>query len=91
MKLSKNTKELANDLGLNDAEAAVMELKAQLYQQAAKSILKSKLTHEDIAKKIGTSRARITRIANLGENSLSMELLVKIIVALSHKMPLKVA
>lgn len=91
MKLSKNTKELANDLGLNDAEAAVMELKAQLYQQASKSILKSKLTHEDIAKKIGTSRARITRIANLGENSLSMELLVKIIVALSHKMPLKVA
>lgn len=91
MKLSKNTKELANDLGLSDAEAAVMELKAQLYQQASKSILKSKLTHEDIAKKIGTSRARITRIANLGENSLSMELLVKIIVALSHKMPLKVA
>jgi predicted XRE-type DNA-binding protein len=91
MKLSKNTKELANALGLNDAEAAVMELKAQLYQQASKSILKSKLTHEDIAKKIGTSRARITRIANLGENSLSMELLVKIIVALSHKMPLKVA
>ena len=91
MKLNRNTKQLANDLGLNDAEAAVMELKSQLYQQASKSILQSKLTHEEIAKKIGTSRARITRIANLGENSLSIELLVKIIVALSHKMPLKVA
>lgn len=68
-----------------------MELKAQLYQQASKSILKSKLTHENIAQKIGTSRARITRIANLGENSLSIELLVKIIVTLENKMPIKVA
>lgn len=91
MKLNKQARALAADLNLNEAEAVVMELKARLYQQAAKSIAKSKLTHEDIAKKIGTSRARITRIANLGENSLSMELLVKIIVTLEHKIPLKVA
>ncbi len=91
MRMSKQAKALATDLNLNEAEAAVMELKAQLYQHASKSILKSKLTHEDIAKKIGTSRARITRISNLGENSLSMELLVKIIVTLDQKMPLKVA
>lgn len=69
MRMSKQAKALAND-----AEAAVMELKAQLYQNASKSIFKSKLTHENIAKKIGTSRARITRISNLGENSLSVEL-----------------
>ena len=91
MRMSKRTKELAANLNLNDAEAAVMELKFQLYQQASKSILKSKLTHEDIAKKIGTSRARITRIANLGENSLSIELLIKIITTLENRMPLKVA
>lgn len=91
MKMNKHAKALADDLNLNEAEAAVMELKAKLYQQAAKSISKSKLTHEEIAKKVGTSRARITRIANLGENSLSVELLLKLIVALDHKMPLKVA
>lgn len=91
MKLNKNAKILADDLNLNEAEAAVMELKAKLYQQAAKSISKSKFTHEEIAKKIGTSRARITRIANLGENSLSVELLLKLIVSLDHRMPLKVA
>ena len=91
MKMSKQAKAIADDLNLNDAEAAVMELKAHLYQQASKSILRSKLTHEQIAKKIGTSRARITRIANLGENSLSIELLVKLIVSLDHKMPLKAA
>lgn len=91
MKISKNVKELAADLGLNNAEALVMELKSQLYKQAAKSIVKSKLTHEDIAKKIGTSRSRITRIANMGENSLSLELLIKIIVTLEQKNPLRVA
>jgi predicted XRE-type DNA-binding protein len=91
MKMNKNAKALADDLNLNEAEAAVMELKAKLYQQAAKSIAKSKLTHEAIAKKVGTSRARITRIANLGENSLSVELLLKLIVSLDHRMPLKVA
>ncbi len=91
MKMNKQTQKLAADLNLSAAEAIVMELKSQLYQLAAKSILKSKLTHEEIAKKIGTSRARITRIANHGENSLSIELLVKIIVALENKVPLKVA
>lgn len=91
MKMNKQTQKLAADLNLSAGEAIVMELKSQLYQLAAKSILKSKLTHEEIAKKIGTSRARITRISNHGENSLSIELLVKIIVALENKVPLKVA
>ena len=91
MKLSKQAKALAEDLGLSELDAAVMELKAKLYQQASASIQKSKLTHEAIAKKVGTSRARITRISSLGENSLSMELLIKIIVALENKFPLKVA
>lgn len=91
MKVNKHAKALADDLNLNEAEAAVMEVKAKLYQQAANSISKSKLTHEEIAKKIGTSRARITRIANLGENSLSVELLLKLIVLLDRRMPLKVA
>ena len=91
MKLTKEAKQLAKDLQLNDAEAVVMDLKAQLYKMAAKSISKSKLTHEEIAKKLGTSRARITRISNLGENSLSIELLIKIIISLDNKIPLKVA
>ena len=91
MKLSNSTKQLAEDLGLSEADAVVMELKSKLYSLAAKSIQKSKLTHEEIAQKIGTSRARITRISNLGENSLSIELLVKIIVTLDSKVPLKVA
>ncbi len=91
MKTSKSSQNLARDLNLSPAENAVMNLKSSLYIKASKAILKSNFTHEEIAKKIGTSRARITRIANLGENSLSIELLIKIIFVLENKNPLKVA
>ena len=91
MRMSKQAKSLAAELGLSEAEAVVMELKAQLYKKASESIIHSKLTHDEIAEKIGTSRSRITRIANMGENSISLELLIKIIVVLESRIPLQVA
>lgn len=91
LRLTKNAKQLAEDLGLSEADTVVMELKSKLYSLASRSIQKSKLTHDEIANKIGTSRARITRISNLGENSLTIEHLVKIIVTLDRKIPLQVA
>ncbi len=89
--MHKNAKKLAKDLGLDEGDAVVMQLKSELYVKAAHAINRSSLTHTDIARKTGTSRARITRISNLGENSISIELLLKIIVSLESKMPLKVA
>ena len=91
MKLSKETKKLVEDLSLSEIDAAVMQIKSKLYIKASKCINDSNLTHEDIALKTGTSRARITRISNMGENSVSIELLLKIIVALENKILLKVA
>ena len=52
---------------------------------------KKEVIGQDIALKTGASRARITRISNMGENSISIELLLKIIVALENKSLLKVA
>ena len=82
---------MAKDLGLTDADALIMELKSKLYTRAAHAIKKSSKSHEEIAKEIGTSRARITRISNMGENSLSIELLMKIIVVLEKKSPFCIA
>ena len=79
---------MAEDLGLTDADAFIMELKSKLYTQAACAIKKSSKSHKEIAKEIGTSRARITRISNMGENSLSIELLMKIIVVLEKNLHL---
>ena len=89
MKLDKETKKMAKDLGLSEADAVVMQMKSQLYEHASEAINKSDLTHEVIAQKVGTSRARISRISKMGENSISIELLVKIIVAVDQKLPFK--
>lgn len=90
MKLSKNAKQLAEDLGLSEVDAYMMDLKSKLYQKSAELIKSSSKTHEQIAKSIGTSRSRISRIANLGENNVSIELLIKLITVLEGKPALKI-
>lgn len=91
MKLSKAAKQLAEDLGLNEVDAYMMELKANLYQKSADLIKASKKTHEEIAKSIGTSRSRVNRIANHGENNVSIELLIKLVTTLEGKPAIKIA
>lgn len=82
---------MASDLGLNDVDAYIMQLKAQLYSKSAQLIKSSKLTHEQIAQQIGTSRSRISRIANYGENNVSIEILIKLIATLEGKQAISLA
>ncbi len=91
MKISKEAKKLADDLGLSHVDAYIMELKAKLYKRATNLIKASHLTHEVIAQEIGTSRSRINRIANYGENNISIELLIKLIAVLEGKPTIKFA
>lgn len=91
MKLSKETKKMADDLGLSEVDAYIMELKAKLYTKSSQLIKNSSLSHEQIAKLIGTSRSRINRIANRGENNVSFEILLKIIAVLEGKSAIQVA
>jgi predicted XRE-type DNA-binding protein len=91
MKLSKEAKKMAEDLGLTEVDAYIMELKARLYTKSYELIKASKLTHEEIANLIGTSRSRINRIANKGENNVSIELLLKLIAVLEGTTAIKVA
>lgn len=58
-----------------EVDAYIMELRAKLYTRSSELIKSSKLSQEQIAKQIGSSRSRINRIANLGENYVSIELL----------------
>ncbi len=91
MKISKEAKKMADDLGLSDVDAYIMELKAKLYKKSSGLIKSSKLTHEQIANLIGTSRSRINRIANNGENNVSIEILLKLIAVLEGKAAIKIA
>jgi hypothetical protein len=88
MKINKTAKQMAKQLGLNEVDAYVIQLKARLYDRCAKLIKNSKLTHEEMASLVGTSRARITRLGNMGENSVSLELLIRLIATLEGKAPL---
>lgn len=69
----------------------MIDLKAKLYDKCADLISENDLTLEQIAKMVGTSRARINRISNMCENSISMELHIKISTLLANKAPLKLA
>ena len=82
---------MAEDLGLSELDAYIMELKAKLYCKCSVLIKSSHLTHGEIAKIIGTSRSRINRIANKGENNVSIEILIKLIAALEGKSAIKIA
>jgi predicted XRE-type DNA-binding protein len=66
-------------LHIRELDAYVMDLKSKLYSRCAKLVRESSMTHEQIAKAVGTSRARVSRIASMGENSLSIEVCIKII------------
>ena len=91
MKISKEAKKLAEDLNLSEVDAYLMELKSRLYEKSAELIKSSKLTHEEIATLIGTSRSRINRISNHGENNISLEILIKIISVLNGKPAIELA
>lgn len=91
MKITKAAQKLANDLGLSDVDAYMMEFKATLYRKSSDLIKCSKLTHQEIAHKMGTSRSRINRIANYGENNISIELLIKLITTLQGRAVIKIA
>jgi predicted XRE-type DNA-binding protein len=91
MKISKEAKKMAADLGLTEVDAYIMELKAKLYTKSSELIKESKLKHEEIARLIGTSRSRINRIANRGENNVSIEILLKLIAVLEGTSAIKIA
>lgn len=91
MRLTKEAKRMAADLGLSEVDAYIMELKAKLYIKSSQLIKASKLNHEQIAKLIGTSRSRINRIANKGENNVSIEILLKLIAVLEGTSAIKIA
>ncbi len=91
MKLAKQAKNMAEDLSLSEADAIMMEFKSNLYIRVVLGIQNSNDSHKKIAEKVGTSRARITRISNMGENSVSVDILIKILIVLENKLPFKIA
>jgi predicted XRE-type DNA-binding protein len=86
----KTAEDLGKALGLSEAETGEMEFRSELTLALAKIIQNGKLTHAEIARKAGTSRTRVTAIANGNTQSISTDLLIRVLSATGHKAELRV-
>lgn len=87
-----NTKELAAAFGIDsDVDIALMEYKAQLSSMATRAIEKSGLTVNEIVKKSGVARSKVSAIKNGALAGISSDLFLKVISAAGAKLSFKMA
>ena len=86
----KTAEDLGKALGLSEAETGEMEFRSELTLALAKIIRNGKLTHAEIAKRAGTSRTRVTAVANGNTQGMSTDLLIRVLAATGYKAELRV-
>ena len=86
----KTAEDLGKALGLSAAETGEMEFRSELTLALARIIQNGKLTRAEIARKAGTSRTRVTAIANRNTQGISTDLLIRVLSAAGHKAELRV-
>ena len=82
--------ELGTALGLSPAETGQMEFRSELTCELIRIIHNGSLTHAEIAKNAGTSRTRVTAIANGNTQGISTDLLIRVLTATGHRVELRV-
>jgi len=85
-----SAEDLGRALGLSRAEAGEMEFRSELTCALAKIIQNGKLTHAEIARRAGTSRTRVTAIANANTKGVSTDLLLRVLSATGYRAELRV-
>lgn len=76
--------ELGMALGLSAVDTAEMEFRSELTVALSKIIQSGKLTHMEIAKRAGTSRTRVTAIANGNTQGVSTDVLIRVLAATGY-------
>ncbi len=82
--------ELGRALGLSMADTAEIEFRSELTVALAKIIQAGRLTHADIAKSAGTSRTRVTAIANGNTHGVSTDVLIRVLAATGYRAEVRV-
>jgi len=85
-----NSMELAIALGLKKSDAKEWAIQHDLLRHIKKIVISKKLTHEQVAKKVGTSRTRVTAILNNNLKNVSSDLLIKILWHLGYDVKVNV-
>jgi len=86
----RTAEELGRALGLSVSDTAEMEFRSDLTVALAKIIQSGRLTHADIAKRAGTSRTRVTAIANGNTHGVSTDVLIRVLAATGHRAEVRV-
>lgn len=83
---ARNPDELGKVLGLSESDTALMKYKADLTSLAVKAIDESDLSVNEIVKRSGVARSKVSAVKNGATVSVSCDLLVKIIAAAGLEM-----
>ena len=67
-----------------------MEFRSELTVALAKIIQAGQLTHAEIAKHVGTSRTRVTAIANGNTHGVSTDVLIRVLAATGYRAEVRV-
>ena len=86
----RTAEDLGRALGLSTADTAEMEFRSELTVALAKIIQAGRLTHAEIAKSTGTSRTRVTAIANGNTHGVSTDVLIRVLAATGHRAEVRV-
>ena len=86
----RTAEDLGRALGLSTADTAEMEFRSELTIALAKIIQPGRLTHAEIAKSAGTSRTRVTAIANGNTHGVSTDVLIRVLAATGHRAEVRV-
>ena len=86
----RTAEDLGRALGLSKADTAKMEFRSELTVALAKIIQAGRLTHADIAKGAGTSRTRVTAIANGNTHGVSTDVLIRVLAATGYRAEVRV-
>jgi predicted XRE-type DNA-binding protein len=88
--VAKTPEALAEALGLSAAEAREWRVQDALLKRLKQIVRSERITHEEIARRAGTSRTRVTAILNDKLESVSSDLLIRILGALGYRVKIAV-
>lgn len=87
--VARNSKELAEALGLQPEDAMEMEVRSDLNDMIIKTVEKRGLTHTAVAELAKTSRTRVTAILNRNTHEVSTDLMLRILASLGYRAKIK--
>lgn len=87
--VARNSRELAEVLGLSDTDRAAMAVQVELLEQIGREIRRLGITHAALARLAKTSRPRVTAILNGNLEGVSTDMLLRILAALGVRVRLR--